>query len=160
MADLILGGSLAACDRAADYSWDCSRFSVSRAALHASARLSISDLGTEITRLTKLRNRSNAFSSGGSVSSMTHGLGPTIMRSLLSGKYGTCAGSTSMPAALNAVMRAPYGVVSSIGGGISLLPPTNTPDRDGKLVAPARTTAGEVRKYLFRNLSLPLACLS
>jgi hypothetical protein len=55
-------GSVAACDRAgADYSSDSdsSRLFVSGTAFHSSARRSISDLGTEITRLTNLRNRSN-----------------------------------------------------------------------------------------------------
>jgi hypothetical protein len=66
--------TLAACDSAADYSSDSdsSRLFVSRTALPSSARRSISDLGTDITRLTSLRNRSNdalcppaSFSSSG-----------------------------------------------------------------------------------------------
>ena len=61
LSDLLLVCCLAACDREADYSLDSdsSRLFVSRAGFHSSARLSISDLGTEIRRLTNLRNRSN-----------------------------------------------------------------------------------------------------
>src|SRR4029453_6176370 len=48
-----------------DYSSDSdsSRLFVSRTAFHSSARRSISDLGTEITRLTNFRKRSNDFGS-------------------------------------------------------------------------------------------------
>jgi hypothetical protein len=70
LTDLILGLSIAACDRAADYCSDFSFRSASRAALHSSARLSISDLGTEITRLTSLRKRVNDSESGSSAVSL------------------------------------------------------------------------------------------
>ena len=63
LSDLLLVCCLAACDREADYSLDSdsSRLFVSRAGFHSSARLLISDLGTEIRRLTNLFKRRAIF---------------------------------------------------------------------------------------------------
>ena len=153
MTDLLLAGSLAACDRAADYSSDSdsSRLFVSRTALHSSARRSISDFGTEITRLTSLRNRANDSVSGASDSGFIYGLEPTMILSLLSVNW-LFAGPTPAfnPTALKAFKSAPCGVSEpsvwrANASDTSLFETTKIPNETLLIAlppAPARTVGG------------------